>query len=74
MWGRVNKRKYGNLVFTFQEVPPTTLDCEAPYLLFYEQRDLRTIDYMPDVHELTAHDSSEDDDFDKEVKKYCTIM
>ena len=61
-------------ILIHQEVEPESLDKEIPYLLFYERRGLNAIDYMPDIKEKSCQVPAEDDEFDREVKKYCSIM
>ena len=58
-----------------KEVPPEVIEGESPYMLFFERSDLRINDYMPDVSEMeTVNLNGEDEEFEKEVRKYCSIM
>lgn len=44
-------------------------------MLFYEMDKLNSIDYMPNIKEREPINvQQEEDEFDKEVKKYCSIM
>lgn len=44
-------------------------------MLFYEKKNLNTIEYLPDIKgKDPVGVQQEEDEFDKEVKKYCVIM
>ena len=52
-----------------------SLENEAPYMMFYEMENLNAIDYMPNIKEKDPINlQQEEDEFEKEVKKYCSIM
>jgi len=58
-----------------QEVEVCSLENQSPYMLFYEMDKLNSIDYMPNIKEKEPLNiQQEEDEFDKEVKKYCSIM
>jgi len=58
-----------------KEVEVNLLENEAPYMLFYEMDQLNSIDYMPDIkNKEPIQINQEEDEFDREVKKYCSVM
>ena len=63
-----------NACLLFQEIDPSELENESPYLLFFEKENIHISDYLPDIKGSDLEVSLEDDDFDSEVKKYCVIQ
>ena len=61
-------------VFYFQEVDPSVIEKESPYLLFFERDGINVSDYLPDVKNANLDVSSDDDEFETDVKKYCVIQ
>jgi len=60
---------------TCKEIDPSVFNKEAPYMLFYERKHINTIDYLPNIKgRQPLNVQQEEDEFDKEVKKYCSIM
>ena len=60
--------------FSFQEMMQEQIDTSSAYILFYEQRDLNSGAFMPDI---TGHepDTTEiTDEFESEFKKMCTLQ
>lgn len=60
--------------FPFQEVDPSVIEKESPYLLFFERDGINVSDYLPDVKNANLDISSDDDEFETDVKKYCVIQ
>ena len=58
----------------FQEVESSAIERESPYLLFFEKEGINVSDYLPDVKNSNLDVSSDDDDFESEVKKYCVLQ
>ena len=62
-------------ILFLQEIEPNLIENETPYMLFYEKKNLNTIEYLPDIKgKDPVGVQQEEDEFDKEVKKYCVIM
>ena len=60
-----------------KEVSLEVIERESPYMLFYERCDVKCGDkYLPDVSQMETVNvnTGEDEEFEKEVRKYCTIM
>lgn len=63
------------LLILSKEVESSSLEKEAPYMMFYQMDNLNAIDYMPNIKEKDPINfQQEEDEFEKEVKKYCSIM
>lgn len=60
---------------TCKEVDIGSIEKESPYMLFFERKSLKCSDYMPNVQDKEAVNiQMEEEEFEKEVKKYCSIM
>ncbi|XP_047141245.1 ubiquitin carboxyl-terminal hydrolase 32 isoform X2 [Hydra vulgaris] len=58
-----------------KEVNPSVLSNEIPYMLFYERQNLDILSYMPDIEGKQPVDVQiEEDEFEREAKKHCSIM
>ncbi|XP_063220318.1 ubiquitin carboxyl-terminal hydrolase 32 isoform X2 [Bacillus rossius redtenbacheri] len=57
-----------------KEVRRSQIDTDSAYMLFYEQEDLDINLYMPDVSCKSLDTQSLDDDFETDLKKFCSVM
>ena len=47
---------------------------ESPYMLFFEREHIHIPDYLPDIKENNLDISTDDEEFETDVKKYCVIQ
>jgi len=59
-----------------KEVPVGEMDIDQPYILFYIRRDLNVQEFMPNIgaDRKKVEVASIDEDYDREIKKYCAVM
>ena len=52
------------------------MDIDQPYILFYIRRDLNVQEFMPNIgaDRKKVEVASIDEDYDREIKKYCAVM
>lgn len=58
-----------------KEVPAESIDFDNAYTLFYQRQHLQVDEFMPNVEDRTPVDcSSIDEDYNSDLKKYCSIQ
>ena len=58
-----------------KEVDISLIEKESPYMLFFEKKSLNSMNYMPNIDDKEAVNIQlEEEEFEKEVKKYCSVM
>jgi len=61
-------------VCAYQEVSEEQVDINSAYILFYERQKLDTSVFMPDICDKEPVTVEVDDEFEKDLKKICTIQ
>ena len=62
------------VLFFLKEVDSSTIEKESPYLLFFEREGIPVSQYLPDLKNTNLESSSEEDEFDSEVKRNCVLQ
>lgn len=47
---------------------------DSPYMLFYEQESLNTEKFLPKFKDPTPETASDDEEFENDVKRMCSIQ
>ncbi len=50
------------------------MENESPYMLFYEREEINISDYLPDIGDNNFDISTDDEEFETDVRKYCVIQ
>jgi len=57
-----------------KEIPENNLDKSSAYILMYEREGLALKDYLPDTTNMKKDTGEQDEEFDLDFKKQCTLM
>lgn len=47
---------------------------DSPYMLFYEQESLQSEKFLPKFKDQTPDTNSDDEEYENDVKRMCTIQ
>ena len=62
------------IFFFLKEVECSTIEKESPYLLFFEKEGISVSEYLPDIKSANLDLSSDEDEFESEVRKNCVLQ
>ncbi|XP_048582551.1 ubiquitin carboxyl-terminal hydrolase 32-like isoform X2 [Nematostella vectensis] len=57
-----------------KECDVNKMHVDSPYLLFYQQDDLNEKAFLPSVRDRTPDNVSDDEDFENDVKRMCSVQ
>ncbi|XP_031572210.1 ubiquitin carboxyl-terminal hydrolase 32-like [Actinia tenebrosa] len=57
-----------------KECEATKMQRDSPYMLFYEQENLNTEKFLPKFKDPTPETASDDEEFENDVKRMCSIQ